>query len=90
MTKASDMRKNGERPFNLLKKREGPEQVRVRSQAGLIARGTFASVATLLSEITGTRRRREKEDKHVQAQLPEVSGFQEIFLMNQIFMPVSD
>jgi hypothetical protein len=31
VSKAIDIRKNGERPFNLLKKREGLEQVRVRS-----------------------------------------------------------
>ena len=30
VAKALDIRKNGERPFNLLKKREGLEQVRVR------------------------------------------------------------
>jgi len=30
VSKALDIRKNGERPFNLLKKREGLEQVRVR------------------------------------------------------------
>lgn len=75
VTKALDIRKNGERPFNLLKKREGLEQVRVRSQGGLIARGTFATMATLLLEIAGTRRKKEKEDKHIQNPLPKASGF---------------
>lgn len=72
VTKALEIRKNGERPFNLLKKREGLEQVRVRSQAGLIARGTFVTMATLLLEIAGTRRK-EKVDKHIQMQLPEAA-----------------
>ena len=31
VSKALDIRKNGERPFNLIKKREGLDQVRVRS-----------------------------------------------------------
>ena len=75
VTKALEIRKNGERPFNLLKKREGLEQVRVRSQAGLIARGTFATMATLLLEIAGTRGKKEKKDKHIQIQLPEAAGF---------------
>ena len=48
VSKALDIRKNGERPFNLLKKREGLEQVRVRSQHGLVARSTFTTMATLL------------------------------------------
>lgn len=43
---ALDIRKNSERPFNLLKNREGLEQVRVRSQHGLLARSTFRTIAT--------------------------------------------
>lgn len=57
--KALDIRKNGERPFNLLKKREGLEQVRVRSQQGLVAKSTFTTMATLLLEIAGTRRKKK-------------------------------
>jgi len=55
--KALAIRKNSERPFNLLKKREGLEQVRVRSQHGLVAKSTFTTMATLLLEIAGTRRK---------------------------------
>jgi len=49
--KALDIRKNSERPFNLLKKREGLEQVRVRSQHGLVAKSTFTTMATGADEI---------------------------------------
>ena len=65
--KALDIRKNGERPFNLLKKREGLEQVRVRSQLGLVAKSTFTTMATLLLEIAGTRRK--KKSKQIQMKL---------------------
>jgi hypothetical protein len=57
VNKAIDIRKNGERPFNLLKKREGLEKVLVRSQRSLIAKSTFTTIATLLLEIAGTRRK---------------------------------
>jgi len=56
-------RKNGERPFNLLKKREGLEKVLVRSQRALIAKSTFTTIATLLLEIAGTRRKKKKPEK---------------------------
>ena len=59
VSKALDIRKNGERPFNLIKKREGLDQVRVRSQHGLVARATFTTMATLLIEMAGTRRKKE-------------------------------
>ncbi len=68
---AADIRKNGERPFNLMKKREGLEQARVRDQHGLLARCTFTTMATLLLEIAGTRRKKKSgktEDR--QYQLP--------------------
>jgi len=51
---AIDIRKNIERPFNLLKNREGLDNARVRSQQALIARSTFAMIATLLSARPGT------------------------------------
>lgn len=70
---ALDIRKNGERPFNLLKKREGLDQVRVRSQHGLIARGTFTTIATLLLEIAGTRRKKKKDQS--QMKLPFAANF---------------
>ena len=61
VSKALDIRKNGERPFNLLKKREGLDQVRVRSQHGIVARTTFTTMATLLLELAGTRRTKKKK-----------------------------
>lgn len=72
--KALDIRKNGERPFNLLKKREGLEQVRVRSQHGVIVRGMFSTIATLLLEMAGTRKK-EKRKLSFQLQLPNAVGF---------------
>ncbi len=57
-----DLRKNSERPFNLLKHREGLEPLRVRSQHGLMAVATFASMANLLLEIIATRKTKRKEN----------------------------
>jgi hypothetical protein len=71
VSKALDIRKNGERPFNLIKKREGLDQVRVRSQHGLVARATFTTIATLLLEMAGTR----KKKKRKQMDLLEAVGF---------------
>ena len=47
---AVDMRKNCERPFNLMKKRECPEDAVVRSQHALRGRMTFTVITTLLPE----------------------------------------
>jgi len=57
-----EIRKNCERPFNLLKKREGLEQTRVRSQHGVVARSTFTTIATILIEMAGTRHKHKKKD----------------------------
>lgn len=57
-----DLRKNSERPFNLLKHREGIEPLRVRSQHGLMAVATFAGMANLLLEIVATRKTVRKEN----------------------------
>jgi len=65
VSKALDIRKNGERPFNLLKKREGLEHVRVRSQHGLVARSTFTTMATLLIELAGTRKTKKVNQKQM-------------------------
>lgn len=59
VSKALEIRKNGERPFNLLKKREGLETVRVRSQHGLVVRTAFTTMVTLLLEMAGTRRKKK-------------------------------
>lgn len=55
------IRKHMERSYNLLKHREGLEPVRVRSQHGLMAVATFAHMTTLLLEIVGTRKSKDKE-----------------------------
>ena len=65
VSKALDIRKNGERPFNLIKKREGLDQVRVRSQHGLVARATFTTMATLLLEMADTRRKRKTKQMNL-------------------------
>ena len=70
VSEAIDIRKNGERPFNLLKKREGLDIVRVRSQHGLLARCTFTTMATLLLEIADTRRKKKAKRKSKQLPLP--------------------
>jgi hypothetical protein len=54
---ALEIRHNAERPFNLLKRREGLEQARVRSQHSLLARCTITTIGTLLIELAGTRRK---------------------------------
>ncbi|NQU64696.1 MAG: transposase [SAR324 cluster bacterium] len=59
---AMDIRKNCERPFNLLKHREGLEQIRVRSQKSLITKCTIATMATLLIEMESRYHDRDKDD----------------------------
>jgi len=53
------IRKNIERPFNLLKNQTGLEQVRVRSQHSLIARSIFSNIGILLLGMAGTRRKKK-------------------------------
>jgi len=55
------MRKNCERPFNLLKSQTGLETIRVRSQYATMARCTLSSVAVLLIEMAGTRKKKKKD-----------------------------
>lgn len=62
LEKAIDLRKNIERPFNLLKHREGLEPLRVRSQQGIMAVATFATMANLFLEITATRKTKKKKE----------------------------
>ncbi len=54
---AHDIRKNCERPFNLLKNQTGLETVRVRSQQATMARCTLASIAVLLIKVAGFRKK---------------------------------
>jgi len=69
VAQAVGIRKNAERPFNLLKNREGLETLRVRSQHGVAARCTFATMATLLLEIAGTRKKKRPVSNKVR-QIP--------------------
>lgn len=62
LEKAHNIRKNCERPFNLLKNQTGMETVRVRSQHATMARCTLASIAVLLIEMAGTRRKKPKKE----------------------------
>jgi hypothetical protein len=57
VSKAIDLRKNGERPFNLIKKREGLDYANVRGQHNILVQSIFTTVATLLIELAGTRKR---------------------------------
>lgn len=54
---AHDIRKNCERPFNLLKNQTGLETLRVRSQHATIARCTLSSIGVLLIKMAGTRKK---------------------------------
>jgi hypothetical protein len=58
---AVSIRKNSERPFNLLKNREGLEKARVRSQHGLVVRSVFTMITTLLIEVSGTKRKNKPD-----------------------------
>lgn len=68
---AVDIRKHSERPFNLLKNREGLKETRAKSQHGILARCTFAQMATLLIEMAGTRKKKKHKAKRIiEKQLP--------------------
>jgi hypothetical protein len=55
--RAHDIRKNCERPFNLLKNQTGLEIVRVRSQHATMARCTLSSIAVLFIKMAGQRKK---------------------------------
>lgn len=67
--KIKDLRKNIERPFNLLKHREGLEPLRVRSQHGLMAAATFANMANLFLEIISARKTKRKGNNQLKLKL---------------------
>ena len=56
---AHDIRKNCERPFNLLKNQTGLETIRVRSQPATMARCTLSSIAVLLIKMAGARKKKK-------------------------------
>ena len=62
---AHAIRKNCERPFNLLKNQTGLETVRVRSQHATMARCTLGSIAVLLIKMAGIRKK-QLRDKPIQ------------------------
>jgi hypothetical protein len=64
-----NIRKHAERPFNLMKNREGLVYLKLASQQGVMAAATFAQITTLLLEIVGTRRTKKKEEVHQQISL---------------------
>jgi hypothetical protein len=57
---AHDIRKNCERPFNLLKNQTGLETIRVRSQYATMARCTLSSIAVLLIKMAGIRKKKKR------------------------------
>lgn len=57
---AHDIRKNCERPFNLLKNQTGLETIRVRGQHATMARCTLSSIAVLLIKMAGRRRKKKR------------------------------
>jgi len=64
VSKAIELRKNGERSFNLIKHREGLEYARVRGQHNVLVKSVFTTVATLLLEMAGTRRSPKPKCQH--------------------------
>lgn len=58
---AHEIRKNCERPFNLLKHQTGLEILRVRSQHSTMVRCTLSSIAVLLIEMAGYRKKPKKQ-----------------------------
>ncbi len=67
-----EIRKNIERPFNLIKNQVGMEQVRVRSQHSTLTRCTISNIAVLLIEMAG-KRRKQKKHRAKQLELPEAA-----------------
>jgi hypothetical protein len=59
-----ELRKNCERPFNLLKHQTGMEQVRVRSQQATQARCTLSNMAVLLIKMAGVRKKQPTSRPH--------------------------
>ena len=64
---AHNIRKNCERPFNLLKHQVGLEKLRVRSQQATMTRCTLSTIAVLLIKMAGQRKKKKtiKEPQHL-------------------------
>jgi hypothetical protein len=59
IAQAHAIRKNCERPFNLLKHQVGLETLRVRSQHAAVVRATISSIAVLLIAMAGKRKKKK-------------------------------
>jgi hypothetical protein len=66
-----DIRKNCERPFNLLKNQTGLETVRVRSQHATMARCTLSSIVVLLIKMAGKRKKQAPKKSKQMPMFPE-------------------
>ena len=67
LNEVHDIRKNCERPFNLLKNQVGLEKIRVRSQQATMTRCTLGTIAVLLIKMAGQRKKKKtiKEPQHL-------------------------
>ena len=67
VVEAHNIRKNCERPFNLLKNQTGLEKIRVRSQQATMTRCTLSTIAVLLIKMAGQRKKIKivKEPQHL-------------------------
>lgn len=67
--KAIDIRKNAERPFNLIKNREGLKETRTRNKRSILTRCIFTQISTLIITMAETRKKsRTKSNKHKECQ----------------------
>lgn len=65
INQAHAIRKNCERPFNLLKNQTGMATVRVRSQHATMVRCTLSSIAVLLIKMAGRRRKEKPAERQI-------------------------
>lgn len=63
---ANAIRKNCERPFNLLKNQTGMETVRVRSQHATMVRCSLSNMAVLLIQMAGFRRKEKPDQRQIE------------------------
>lgn len=63
---ANAIRKNCERPFNLLKNQTGMETVRVRSQHATMVRCSLSNMAVLLIQMAGFRRKEKPDQRQME------------------------
>ena len=66
INEAHAIRKNCERSFNLLKNQTGMEAVRVRSQHATMARCALSSMAIVLIQMAGFRRKEKTDQRQIE------------------------